>query len=121
MKKTVATRNSVQLIEETLTDGSTVYDVAIGDAVTFHASSDVEASELFRKLSALSFTITNQQAIPIHGSAEMEARHLAGLGRDVDVASLEAKERVRRVEKFSMILRQFEKQGKLTTKKGEGQ
>ena len=63
MVKFLEFRNGVTLQETTLTDGSKVYDVLVkgvrdpDPVIEFHVGSDVEGYELFRKISALSFTV----------------------------------------------------------------
>jgi hypothetical protein len=40
----------VKILEETLTDGSTVYNVVIRDLIIFHCADQLSAIELFHKI-----------------------------------------------------------------------
>lgn len=56
--KLIDHRGEVKIFEETLSDGSKVYDVVIGrSAVVIHAVDDKEAVEIFSYLSGKSITV----------------------------------------------------------------
>ena len=55
--KMIEYRGNVKLMEETLSDGSKVYDINIGDAVSIHAVDEKEAWEVFRYLSGKSISV----------------------------------------------------------------
>ncbi len=61
-KKILEEKGVIALVENTLTDGSKAYDVAVGP-VTFYMTGQVEAEDFYNQLTGLSYDSAAMTAV----------------------------------------------------------